>query len=65
MRTALDERHQLIEQRAVDLARTAITTGDAWTRHLGPPPADPLRRRAWFRDIAVVAAYHDCHAFTG
>lgn len=65
MRTALDERQQLIERRAVDRARTALTKGDAWTRHLGPPPTEPTQRQTWFRDLATVAAYRDRHAITG
>lgn len=64
MRTALDERQQLIEQRAVQLARTALTNNDAWTRHLGPPPTDPHWRRTWLRDLAIVAAYRERHSIT-
>lgn len=64
MRTALDDRQQLIEQRAVELAHTAMTNNDAWTRHLGPPPTDPHWRRAWLRDLATIAAYRDRHAIT-
>ncbi|HUG84323.1 MAG TPA: AAA family ATPase, partial [Euzebya sp.] len=65
MRTALDEREQLIQQRAVDLARGALTNGEAWTRHLGPPPIHPERRRVWSRALVTIAAYRNRHAITG
>ena len=66
MRTALNERQQLIHQRAAELARTALTHGDAWTRHLGLPPTDLQRRRrqAWFHDFATIAAYRERHGIT-
>ncbi len=41
MHTALDEREQLIYQRAVYLARNALTNEQPWTRRLGRPPTDP------------------------
>jgi hypothetical protein len=64
MRTALDERQRLIKQRAVELARAALTTGAPWIRHLGHPPTDLQRHRAWSRDVATIAAYRDRHAIT-
>ncbi|CAN5493619.1 hypothetical protein BH23ACT9_BH23ACT9_25530 [soil metagenome] len=64
MRTALHDRQQLIEQRAVQLARTALTNGDPWIRQLGPAPTDPHWRRTWLRNLATIAAYRDCHAVT-
>ena len=39
MRTALDVRQQLIQQRAEELGRTALADGARWTRHLGRPPS--------------------------
>ena len=65
MRTALDVRQQLIQQRAEELGRTALADGARWTRHLGRPPVDAHRRREWFGDLATVAAYRDRHAVTG
>ncbi len=65
MRTALDDRQQLLERRAVELARTALTNGDARIRHLGPAPTDPHWRRAWLQDLATIAAYRDRHTITG
>jgi hypothetical protein len=64
MRTALNERQKLIEQRATELARTAVAERQPWTRHLGPAPTDPHHRRAWSRDVRTIAAYRDRHAIT-
>ena len=64
MRAALDERAQLIHQRAVNHARAALTNADHWTRQLGPPPADPERRRTWSRGLVTIAAYRDRYAIS-
>ena len=56
---ALDERAQALEQRARTLAEQAVGRGDAWTRALGPVPADPRRRARWFTRAATVAAYRE------
>jgi conjugative relaxase-like TrwC/TraI family protein len=65
LRQALNERDQLIEQRARALAVTALTSNEPWTRHLGPEPArDPQRRAAWLRFAETVAAYRDRYHIT-
>ncbi|MGI9017617.1 MAG: MobF family relaxase [Euzebya sp.] len=64
MRTALDERQQLIERRATKLAHTAHTNNEAWTRPLGPAPTDLYGRRTWIRDLAIIAVYRDLHTIT-
>jgi conjugative relaxase-like TrwC/TraI family protein len=61
LRHALDERKQLIEDRADALTQTALAQDESWTRHLGAPPRDPQRRRAWMRHARIVAAYRDRH----
>jgi hypothetical protein len=59
MRQALEERAQAIESRAKVLAEQATYRSEAWTRSLGPPPADPRLRQAWMTQLAIVAAYRD------
>ena len=65
MRQALDERRELIEQRAASLARAAIRDQEPWTRALGTPPRDPQRASAWRRQLQIVAAYRDRYTITG
>jgi hypothetical protein len=64
MRTALQERQQLIQQRAIELLRAAIANDEPWTRQIGTPPHDLERRRAWTRQAATVAAYRDRYLIT-
>lgn len=64
-RRALEERARLIGDRARTLAGTALTRREAWTRFLGPEPADPVARETWRRLATTVAAYRDRHAVTG
>ncbi len=65
MRQALAQRQQLIEQRAVALADSAIADDIRWLRQLGPPPRDSRQRQAWQRHVQTIAAYRDRHAITG
>ncbi|WP_313556154.1 MobF family relaxase [Miniimonas arenae] len=63
-RQALDERRDLIEQRATTLARAALDEQAPWLRAVGAPPADPRRAAAWLRQVRVVAAYRDRYHLT-
>lgn len=64
MRTALQQREHLIEQRARALLKQALTERATWTSQLGPPPTNPRQRQAWLRHASTVAAYRDRHAVT-
>jgi len=59
MRRALDDRRDLIEQRARSLAAEAVATKVSWVRRLGEPPIDRRDRERWDHVIATVAAYRD------
>ncbi|MER6971187.1 MobF family relaxase [Nocardioides sp. NPDC000445] len=59
MRAALDQRRDLIEARAHDLADEATHRGPSWLRGLGRPPTDAVLRARWLREITVVLAYRD------
>ncbi|MCB0906472.1 MAG: relaxase domain-containing protein [Nocardioidaceae bacterium] len=63
MRRALDERRDLIEQRARNLAETAIQNRESWIQRLGEPAATD--RAQWTRAVATIAAYRDRYAITG
>jgi conjugative relaxase-like TrwC/TraI family protein len=56
---ALTERADAMNRRAHTLAEQAVAASAAWTRPLGPPPADPARHAAWLHEIAIVAAYRE------
>jgi conjugative relaxase-like TrwC/TraI family protein len=64
MREALDQRRELIENRAVELAQAAVLAGPAWIRRLGTPPTTPTTRRDWLTPFATVAAYRDRYGVT-
>jgi conjugative relaxase-like TrwC/TraI family protein len=59
MRDALEERRNLIEQRARSIAEEAIRGKAPWTRALGPRPADRALRARWDQAAITVAAYRD------
>ena len=59
MRTALQERHQLIESRARHLSKEAVRTGAPWLHRLGQPPVHPRAWARWMRAVETVAAYRD------
>ncbi len=64
MRAALDERRDLIESRALQLAEEAVNQQAAWLRKLGHPPTGARERRRWLRHVATVAAYRDRYRIT-
>src|SRR5674476_1667673 len=55
----LQERRELIEQRARSLTMTALQEGQPWTLKLGRPPADARGREDWLRQLDTIAAYRD------
>lgn len=59
MRRSLDERRNLIEQRAHTLTEAAVADQTVWTRVLGGPPRNPRRHDAWIRHVRTIAAYRD------
>lgn len=64
MRAALDERAALIEQRAITIAETDTAAGEPWTAALDNAPSDARQRRAWLRQVRVIAAYRDRYGVT-
>jgi conjugative relaxase-like TrwC/TraI family protein len=58
-RQALDDRQALIEQRAHDLAATAVDRRHPWATQLGTTPVEPAARARWMRQVATIAAYRD------
>jgi len=55
----LQERAELIEQRARSLTMTALEEGQPWTLRFGRPPADARGREDWLRRLDTIAAYRD------
>lgn len=64
MRQALDERRDLIEQRADAGLHSALTDKEPWTARLGAEPKEAKRREAWKRAARTVAAYRDRYQIT-
>jgi conjugative relaxase-like TrwC/TraI family protein len=56
---ALTEREYAMEWRAQELAQSALSSGQPWTRTLGSPPKDPVHRRAWLAAVGTIAAYRE------
>jgi len=56
---ALDERAQLIEERASVLVELALTSREKWVASLGHVPVDAERAGAWRQQARIVAAYRD------
>jgi conjugative relaxase-like TrwC/TraI family protein len=65
MHRALTQRQEAMEHRARTLAERAVQAREPWAVKIGRPPADPLRRQAWLREVATVAAYRDRWNATG
>jgi hypothetical protein len=65
MARALTERADAMNTRARFLAEQATTAGAPWIRQLGAPPADPVRREQWLREVSTVAAYRERWNVTG
>jgi len=61
---AIDERKQLIEDRAHALARQAVTCRAPWTRWFGSPPLGSDEQEEWLHALAIVAAYRDRYTIT-
>ncbi|MFF2633489.1 MobF family relaxase [Microbacterium sp. NPDC058021] len=59
MQRALDERAQLIEERAAVLVEAALTSREKWVASLGRSPVDAARANAWRQQARIVAAYRD------
>jgi hypothetical protein len=59
MARALEDRQTLIEQRAREVATTAVENRQPWAAQLGSPPSDPARRELWLRRLDTVAAYRE------
>lgn len=64
MRTSLDQRRDLIENRAHALAEDAVRGREPWLRRLGQAPANPTDREAWLHQVVVIAAYRDRYQIT-
>ncbi|MFD2028540.1 MobF family relaxase [Promicromonospora aerolata] len=64
MRRSLDERRDLIEDRADVVLDTARGAGEVWTRPLGVPPRDSRKATVWRRHARTVAAYRDRYGIT-
>lgn len=66
MRQALDERRDLIEQRAIALvdAALSLSTHEAWIDVMGEGPRGPRQAEAWRQQMRVVAAYRDRYGIT-
>ncbi|RKN69355.1 conjugal transfer protein [Microbacterium sp. CGR2] len=64
MRQALDERRELIEQRANAVLDIALDAKAPWMKPLGTPPRDPHKTAAWRQHAGTVAAYRDRYNIT-
>lgn len=64
MRHALNERRDLIEQRADAVLRGALTDKEPWTAKFGQEPKDKKQREAWWRSARTIAAYRDRYQIT-
>lgn len=64
MRRGLEDRAQLITQRARALAETALADRAPWLRELGTPPAAGRARTNWLRHVDIVTCYRERHAVT-
>jgi hypothetical protein len=59
MACALKDRQMLLEQRAREVATTAVQNRQPWAAQLGSAPSDPVRRDLWLRRLDTVAAYRE------
>ncbi|MGO3758018.1 MAG: ATP-dependent DNA helicase, partial [Agrococcus casei] len=65
MRRALNERRELIEQRADALINQAVEESTDWVQPLLPERQDEKTMTAWRRRARVIAAYRDRHQVIG
>lgn len=59
MRTALEERRTLMEERVDAVLDRDLTAGVPWILRLGPEPADSRARSTWRWATRIIAAYRD------
>lgn len=64
-RRSIDERAELIEDRAWALAAAAVVEGAPWCRRLGTPPTEPRAKELWVHAAVTVAAYRDRYNVDG
>src|SRR5699024_11511318 len=64
MRQALNERHELIEQRADALVDQAVHETADWVQPLLPKRQNEDMMTGWRRRARVIAAYRDRHQIT-
>lgn len=64
MRAALDERRDLIETRAIELAEGALAERAPWLTKVGKPPTDGRERQRWLQQVATITAYRDRYGIT-
>ncbi|MGK0741313.1 MobF family relaxase [Leucobacter sp. Z1108] len=64
MRQALDERRDLITQRASAVLDKAIADGSPWSASLGGIPAAVPERERWRLSAQIIAAYRDRYSVT-
>lgn len=65
MSTALTERADLMEERAMTLAEKAVEDKAAWLKRLGTTPPTSAARRRWLHEVRTVAAYRDRYQVEG
>jgi hypothetical protein len=59
MARALDDRQRHLQERAREVATTAVENRQPWAAQFGSPPPDPVRREMWLRWLDTVAAYRE------
>ena len=64
MRQALDERRDLIEQRADAVLHSALADKEPWTSKVGTQPNDKKQHEARACAVRTVAAYRDRYQIT-
>lgn len=64
MRTALEERRALMEERVGAVLDRDVAGGARWVGSLGAVPTDPRHAAAWRRSARIVAAYRDRYQVT-
>lgn len=65
MATALTERADQVEARALTLAGSAIEERAPWLKRLGRAPVTAEVRRRWLHEVRAVAAYRDRYGVEG
>ena len=65
MARALADRADLMEARAMTLAKKAVEERVPWLKRLGTAPETAAARRRWLREVRTVAAYRDRYQVEG